>query len=56
MKDNKVTYTDSIDVINEIEKVENIVMPNKYRRCCYNLLEFIKGIIQYCKINSNKYK
>ena len=56
MKDNKITYTDCIDVINELENIEEIVMPNKYRRCCYNLLEFIKVIIQYCKIKSNKYK
>ena len=55
MKDNKTTYTDCIDVINEIEHIEEIIMPNKYRRCC-NLLELMKAIIQYFKIKSNKYK
>ena len=47
MKDNKITYTDYIEIINEIEHIEEIIMPNKYRRCCYNLLEFMKAIIQY---------
>ena len=56
MKDNKITYTDYIEIINEIENIEEIVLPNTYRRCCYNLLEFMKAIIQYCKIKSNKYK
>ena len=56
MEESKITYTDYIEIINEIEKIEEIVLPNKYRRCCYNLLEFMKAIIQYCKIKSNKYK
>ena len=56
MKDNNITYTDCIDVINEVEHIEEIIMPPKYRRCCYNLLELMKAIIQYCKIKSNKYK
>ena len=47
MKDNKITYTDYIEIINEIEKIEEIVTPPNYRRCCYNLLEFMKAIIQY---------
>ena len=55
MKDNKTTYTDCIEIIHEIEHIEEIIMPNKYRRCCYNLLEFVKAIIQYLK-KSNKYK
>ena len=55
MKDNKITYTDCIDVINEFETIEEIVMPNKYRRCCYNLLEFIEAIIQYCRMSDNFY-
>ena len=56
MKDNKITYTDHIEIINEIEKIEQIVTPPKNRRCCFNLLEFMKAIIQYCEIKSNKYK
>ena len=55
MKDNNITYTDYIEIINEIE-IEEIVTPLKYRRCCFNLLEFMKAIIQYCKIKSNKCK
>ena len=27
-------------------------MPNEYRRCCYNLLELMKAIIQYSRIKS----
>ena len=56
MKDNKITYTDCIEIINEIEKIEEKITPPKYRRCCFNLLEFMKAIIQYCKIKSKKYK
>ena len=56
MEESKITYTDCIDVISELENIEEIIMPNEYRRCCYNLLEFIKAIIQYCKIKSNKCK
>ena len=51
-----MTYTDYIEISNEIEKIEEIVTPPKYRRCCRNLLEFMKAIILYCKIKSNKYK
>ena len=56
MKHNKITYTDYIEIINEIEKIEEIVTPPKYRRCCYNLLELMKTIIRYFKIKSNKCK
>ena len=49
MKDNKITFTDYIVIINEIEKIEEIVTPPKYRRRCVNLLEFMKAIIQYCR-------
>ena len=56
MKDNKITNTDYIEIIIEIEKIEKMVTPPKYRRCCFNLLEFMKAIIQYCKITSNKSK
>ena len=56
MKDNKVTYTGYIEIINEIEKIEEIVTPPKYRRCCYNLIELMKTIIQYFKKKSNKCK
>ena len=56
MKDNKTTYTDYIEIINEIEEIEKIVTPPKYRRCCFNLLEFMKTIIQYCKTKSNTCK
>ena len=55
MKDNKITCTDYIEIINEIEHIEQIVTPPKYRRCCYNLLELMKAIIQYFKIKPNKY-
>ena len=56
MKDNKITYTDYIEIFNEIEHIEQIATPPKYRRCCYNLLELMKTIIQYFKIKSNKCK
>ena len=49
MKDNKITYTDYIEVINEIEHIEQIVTPPKYRKCCYNLLELVKTFVMYFK-------
>ena len=49
MKDNKITYTDYIEIINEIEHIEQIVTPPKYRRCYYNLLELVKTFIMYFK-------
>ena len=47
MKDNKITYTDYIEIINEIERIEEIVTPPKFRRCCFNLLEFMKVIVKF---------
>ena len=44
MKENKITYTDYIEIINEIENIELIVTPPKYRKCCHNLLEMMKEI------------
>ena len=43
---------DYIEVINELEKIEEIVLPNKYKRCCYSLLELFKSLIVYIKLKS----
>ena len=41
-----------IDMIDELEKIEEIITPPKYRRCCYNLLELIKSLLMVIKIKS----
>ena len=42
-----------IDVIDKIEEVEEIIIPPKYRKCCYTITEITKIIIKSVK---NKYK
>ena len=43
---------DYIDVIDELEKIEEIVAPPKYKRCCYNLLELVKSLLMFINIKS----
>ena len=44
------TYSDYIDIINEVEKVEQVkITDNKIKKCCYYSLELIKLGIQYQK-------
>ena len=47
---------DYIDVIDELEKIEEIVAPPKYKRCCFLTLEVIKTIIKNLKYNINAKK
>ena len=42
------TYQDYIDIINEVEKIEEVVIKdNKIKKCCNLTLEVIKVIFQY---------
>ena len=43
---------DYIEIIDELENLEQIITPLKYRRCCYNVLEVIKAIVKHFKIKS----
>ena len=45
MKD--INYIDVIDNIEEIEQV--IITTPRYKRCCYNVLELSKVLINYFK-------
>ena len=36
-------YEETIKVINELEKIEEVIAPPRYRRCCYSFLEFCKA-------------
>ena len=38
-----------IDLIDNIEEIEQIITPPKYRRCCLNMLELCKVLINYFK-------
>ena len=49
-------YDDYLEVIDEIEKIEQIITPPKYRRCCYNVLEVLKAVIKHVKIKSKSCK
>ena len=50
-------YDETIKVINEIEKLEEIIITTpKYKRCCYSLLELCKALINYAKIFLKKSK
>ena len=44
------TYSDFIDITDEVEKIEQVVITdNKIKKCCYYSLELIKLGIQYIK-------
>ena len=51
----KRSYTDYINIINEMENVERVVITdNRCKKICYFILELIKFLIQYIKnININ---
>ena len=39
-------YNNYVEIINELENIEQIITPPKYRRCCFNVLEVLKAIIK----------
>ena len=44
------SYSDYIDIIDEIENVEQVVITNnRFKKICYFILELIKFLIQYIK-------
>ena len=44
------TYSDCIDIIDEVEKIEQVVITdNKIKKCCYYSLELVKLVVQYFK-------
>ena len=46
----KRSYTDYINIINEMENIERVVITdNTIKKCCYYSLELIKLGIQYIK-------
>ena len=47
MEESKITYAECVEVINEMETIEQIIAPPKYRRCC--LLEMAKAVVKYLK-------
>ena len=51
----KRSYTDYINIINEMENIERVVITdNRCKKICYFILELIKFVIQYIKnININ---
>ena len=51
----KRSYTDYINIINEMENIERVVITdNRCKKICYFILELIKFLIQYIKnININ---
>ena len=51
----KRSYTDYINIINEMENIERVVITdNRCKKICYCILELIKFLTQYIKnININ---
>ena len=46
----KRTYSDYINIINEVENIEQVIITdNKIKKCCYYSLELIKLGIRYIK-------
>ena len=46
----KRSYTDYINIIDEMENIEQVLITdNKIKKCCYYSLELIKLGIQYIK-------
>ena len=46
----KITYSDAVLVISELETIEEAVAPPKYRKCCRNFLELCK-MVELCLKN-----
>ena len=45
-----MSYSDYIDIINEVENIERVVITdNRCKKICYFILELIKFVIQYIK-------
>ena len=45
-----MSYSDYIDIINEVENIERIVITdNRCKKICYFVSELIKFVIQYIK-------
>ena len=51
----KRSYTDYIDIINEVQHLEDVVITdNRFKKVCYFVLELIKFVTQYIQnININ---
>ena len=44
-------YDEYLEVLDEIEKIEEIITPPKYRRWCHSLLELFKSLNMKLKSN-----
>ena len=42
-------FKNYIEVINEIEKLDEVIKTPRYRMCCRGLLEFLKAVCYYLK-------
>ena len=40
-------YNETIKVIDELEILDELITPPKYRRCCYSILELCKSLVLY---------
>ena len=45
-----MNYDNCIDVIDNLEEIEQVIITTpRYRRCCYNMLELCKLLLNYAK-------
>ena len=42
-------YKSYIDVIDELEKLDEVIKTPRYRMCCRSSLEFLKAVCYYLK-------
>ena len=46
-------YVETIKVINELEKIGEVIAPPRYRRCFYSLLSFVKHFFYILRMLEN---
>ena len=46
-------YRNSIEVIDEFEKLDEVIKTRRYRMCCRSFLEFLKAVCYYLKNMKN---
>ena len=46
------TYSDCVDIINEVENIEQVILTDNTIKCSYYTMELVKLVIQYIKIKN----
>ena len=46
-------YEETIKIMNELEKIEEVIAPPRYRRCCFCFLSFVKHFVYISRMLKN---